>query len=353
MKYQKIILTIAAILLLGSLAYYGYAKGTFSRSATPTTREAIAFSCVGDLAQDFDCYDTYYKSIVDAQDVATAFTDLKARYETDGYVKAQCHPLTHVIGRTAVAKYPKVSEAYTYGDPFCWSGYYHGALEGVIAKMGRKEVPNQLNTICADIAGKERYSFDYFNCVHGLGHGLMAYTNTELPDALALCDNLKGDWEKRSCYGGAFMENVIVDNKNHFTKWLKPEDPLYPCPAVAEKYRLDCYLMQTSYMLKVTGNDFKKVFGLCATTGDAYRPTCYQSLGRDASGQNSSNAEFTKMRCMLGQDDEARSNCVIGAVKDFISYFHSFDQAKVFCNSLDNDLSGLCLDMGEQYYNNL
>ncbi len=353
MQHQKLLFTAALVLLAASGLYYAHAAGKLRSAPARVPVSQVAFACDGAQSSNFDCYEKYYADIVAGQSVKAAFDDLKARYDTNSYVKAQCHPLAHVIGRTAVGKYPVVSAAYAQGDPFCWSGYYHGALEGVIAKMGRKEVPNQLNTICADIEGKERYSFDYFNCVHGLGHGLMAFTNTELPDSLKLCDNLDGTWEKRSCYGGVFMENVIVDNKNHVTKYLRPQEPLYPCNAIDDAYKMDCYLMQTSYMLKVTGNDFKKVFGLCATTGDAYRATCYQSLGRDASGQNSSDAVMTKTRCMLGADAEQRSNCVIGAVKDFISYFHAIEQANAFCNSLDPDLKSVCLETGEIYYKNL
>lgn len=342
----------AFLLLAGSGLYYGYASGKFTPKDSHTEGTSV-FSCEGLDAQDFDCYEAYYSAVVRDTSVADAFADLRSRYDTNAYVKAQCHPLAHVIGHAAIEKYPTVSEAYTHGDSFCWSGYYHGALEGVIAKMGRANVPNELNTICADIPGKERYSFDYFNCVHGLGHGLMAYTNDELFEALSLCDRLEGTWEKRSCYGGVFMENVIIDNTNHVTKYLKPEDPIYPCNAVADTYKTDCFLMQTSYMLKATGNDYRKVFALCSGVGDGYRQTCYQSLGRDASGQNSSNAEITKARCLLGTDEEQQANCVNGAVKDFISYFRGFEEARAFCTSLPADLSSMCLDVGEQYYKNL
>ncbi|MBI3231535.1 MAG: hypothetical protein HYZ51_00415 [Candidatus Doudnabacteria bacterium] len=312
-----------------------------------TVLEAI---CQGSEASNFDCYQKYYQQLVRIQGVQAAFTDLRARYNQNSYVVAQCHPLTHVIGNSAIEKYPSASEAYLHGDSFCWSGYYHGALEGILAKVGRQNVASQINGICEKIPGKQNYSFDYYNCVHGLGHGLMAMTNTELFESLELCDNLIGSWEQASCYGGVFMENVIVDNKNHFTKYLKPEDPLYPCNASGERYKGACYLMQTSYMLKVTGGDFTKVFALCEKADVNYRVTCFQSLGRDASGRSSSNVQTTKSICVLGQNFEARSNCVVGAVKDFISYFHSDVRAKELCASLDQELQSICLSTAESYY---
>src|SRR5258708_7763614 len=138
-----------------------------------------------------------------------------------------------------------------------------------------------------------------------------------------MCDNLNGTWEKSSCYSGVFMENIIIENKGGSTEYLKRDDPVYPCNSVDTSYKQICYLMQTSYMLKVSGGDISKVFSLCSQVEDPYKPTCYQSLGRDASSRSSSDAYKTKMACYLGNGYEQRSNCIIGAVKDFVSYYHS------------------------------
>jgi hypothetical protein len=149
------------------------------------------------------------------------------------------------------------------------------------------------------------------------------------------------------------MENVMAENNpSHPSKYLKADSPLYPCTDVGTKYKTECYKMQTSYALETQGNDFSKVFNLCGTVEDDFRPTCYQSLGRDASSQSISEAQQTKSTCMLGEDYEARSNCVVGAVKDFISYYHDDAQAKELCESLDADLRALCLQTGEEYYKN-
>lgn len=321
--------------------------------APGTAPTEISSVCTGGDSMNFDCYETYYTKLVQEQGVKEAFDDLKVRYAQNGYVVSQCHPITHVIGRVATNKYTDVAEAYTHGDPFCWSGYYHGVLEGVVGKIGGKHLGDSLNGICANLPGKATYNFDYFNCVHGLGHGVMAFTQDELFDALKLCDRLDGSWERESCYSGVFMENVIVDNKNHFTKYLKPTEPLYPCNAVDTKYKTPCYLMQTSYMLKVTNGDFAKVFGYCAKAEEAFRPTCYQSLGRDASGRSASDIVITRQTCEIGKGFEQRSNCVIGAVKDIISYFHSDVQAKEFCASLDSDLKETCRTTEEEYMKGL
>ena len=317
-----------------------------------SAKESLKNDCdnIRNESNSFDCWQTYYQSLVKNQGIPAAFSDLKKRYNVNQYVKSQCHPLTHVIGQIAVEKYPDAGEAYLHGDAFCWSGYYHGVLEGIAGKLGNEKMFASLNTICSGITGKEQYSFDYYNCVHGLGHGVMALTQDELFDSLLLCDQLNGLWEQQSCAGGVFMENVIIDNKNHFTKYLKPEEPLYPCTQAPEQYKGTCFLMQTSYMLKVTGRDFKKVFGLCATAPQDYQTSCYQSLGRDASGQSVSNIVITKNTCELGQDFAQKANCIIGAAKDFVSYFHSDKQALQLCDSLTTDLQTVCNQTVTAYY---
>ncbi|KND49862.1 MAG: hypothetical protein AB198_00440 [Parcubacteria bacterium C7867-003] len=302
---------------------------------------------------DFDCYYYFYNDLVKKKGLAAAFTDIKNRYEKNSYVRSQCHPLTHVIGRATAKLYPKVSDAYKYGDPLCWSGFYHGVMEEIVGEIGIDKIKNDMDGICDGIPGKERYSFDYYNCVHGLGHGLMAITENELFESLNYCDYLTGGWEKTSCYGGVFMENVIVDNKNHFTKYLKPKEPLYPCSAVGQNYKNVCYLMQTSYMLKVTNNDFKKVFDLCRTADAGHELACFQSLGRDASGQSLSNADATWAKCSLGEGYEEQSNCIVGAVKDFISFYHSDREVNVLCAIVSSDLQKICLETASSYYKSL
>ena len=310
-----------------------------------------AIDCSGPSANDYSCYQERYQSLVRDSGVKAAFDELKDEYSKNQFVKTNCHQLTHVIGRAALDLYGDLSTTYGQGDSFCWSGYYHGAMEAVVAKIGPDKIVDEANTICADLGEHQKYSFYHYNCVHGLGHGFMGILENELFKSLETCDTLTDKWERTSCYGGVFMENIMAQNNpSHPSKYLKADEPLYPCTAVETKYKSECYKMQTSYALQTQDGDFAKVFDLCSTAEDDFRTTCYQSLGRDASGQSVSDVAKTKDTCMLGRDYEARSDCVIGAVKDFISYYHSDTQAKELCESLDSDLRSLCLETGEDYY---
>jgi hypothetical protein len=217
-------------------------------------------------------------------------------------------------------------------------------LQGVAFATGRAKLLSDLDAVCAGVPGKERRSLDYFNCVHGLGHAIMAVTGDDLFDALHDCDGLTGAMEQNACINGVFMENLIVDGAHggHYSKYLKPGEPLYPCTAVGEQYKAECFDMQTSYALGVVGGDFAKVFALCATVGAPFRTNCYQSLGRDAATISRNQVPGTVATCNLGADREQRSYCVLGAVLDFAYYYHSDVQARQLCAAVEAALQDGC-----------
>src|SRR5829696_5553278 len=285
-------------------------------ASEPAETNEPAADCSGALATDFACYQKRYQNLVRNSGVEAAFAELKDEYAKSEFVRSRCHQLTHVIGRATAELYGDLPSTYDRGDHFCSSGYYHGVMETVVAKIGTDNVLNVSNTICASLRDENRkYSVYHHNCTHGLGHGFMGVYENELFEALRACDALIDEWEKKSCYGGVFMENVMAeDNPNHPSKYLKVDQPLYPCTVVGARYKTNCYSMQPSYALRTEAGDFAKVFDLCATAEDGFRPACYQSLGRDAFGRSLRDVDqigSTSELCTMGEDYEAWSNCVV------------------------------------------
>jgi hypothetical protein len=312
-------------------------------------------SCTGANAENFTCWQQHYGAIVANDSVEAAFADFRKEYEAVPYIKTNCHQIGHIIGRAGALRYQDLKETYAHGDNFCWSGYYHGAIETIAQDLGPEKILKQINQVCADFKQSEQYSFNHYNCVHGMGHGVMAVLGDNLFKALDACDlydDTSSDWERRSCYGGVFMENVMNEiNPGEHSEYFRQDDPLYPCTAVADKYLEQCYLMQTSHALKAVGTDYAKVFALCSAVKPPYDATCYQSLGRDISGNSSSDQAQTLARCQLGTTRAAQENCYTGAVKDYIAYFHDDDQGMALCNAIaDAGLSASCREVAERYY---
>ncbi len=325
-------------------------------AAKPLSQAQLNASASTCAAQPtFTCYKKVLTDITKSQSPEQASALVKSDYEKVPYVKTECHQLMHVIGRVAIDKYGDVARTYAHGDQFCWSGYYHGALEEFAKVKGYSYIEKNANDICKPIAAKGLHSFYHYNCVHGIGHGFMFIKGGDLFASLKACDALTDSWERTSCYGGVFMQNIMNEqtpdaDADKGSKFLKSSEPMYPCTAVEEKYKGQCYLMQTSYALQVEGYDFAKVFSLCSGVDELYRDTCYTSLGRDASGNSISDVTQTRTRCLLGPTEEAQRSCIRGAAMDFVSYFHSDTQAKELCNSLPAGLTAECLDTVKSYY---
>src|SRR3954464_11356735 len=76
--------------------------------------------------------------------------------------------------------------------------------------------------------------------------------------SLDSCDTLTEEWERSQCSGGVFMENEMTQvNPNRPSKYLKADQPLYPCAEVKSEYKTQCYGRQTGYALKVTNERAK------------------------------------------------------------------------------------------------
>jgi hypothetical protein len=223
-------------------------------------------NCSDALSSNYVCHQKRYQNLVRNSGVEAAFAELKDTYEKNDFVKSGCHQLVHVIGRSAAELYADLSTTYAQGDEFCGSGYYHGAMEVFATKIGADKMLDEADEFCADLGEHQRCSAHHRNCTHGLGHGFMGVLGNELFQSLETCDALTDVWERDHCYDGKFMQNTMAENDpNHPTKYLEADRSLYPGTEVEARYKNRCYQRQAGYALKTQGNDFARVFELCAT----------------------------------------------------------------------------------------
>jgi hypothetical protein len=155
--------------------------------------------CSGERANDYSCYQKRYQDLVNNSGVQAAFTDLKDEFNKEPFVKSNCHQLTHVIGRAAANLYDgDVASTYSQGDDFCGSGYYHGAMETIVANIGTDKILDEADTICADVREQQNESVNHRNCAHGMGHGFMGLYQNEVFKSLQACDALSDGFERES-----------------------------------------------------------------------------------------------------------------------------------------------------------
>jgi hypothetical protein len=299
-------------------------------SAALSTAPAIAGApavpaCDGGAALDFTCLEVRYETLLRGKGADAALADLASRRDENGFILAACHQLTHIIGRAAGRA--RGMHALDGGDPLCSSGYYHGVVEEVMSEVGRPGALGRAPAVCEEYRRLQPHSNAHYNCVHGMGHGFMAIYGSDVFASLTGCDSLADPWESAECYGGIFMENLTaLGNADRPSKDLRPGQPLYPCPAVGDRYKPACYEKQTAFAVYVLDDDFAGVFALCAATPDVdFRDDCYHGLGGDIAihtgkyvyGDDNRTAG-TKALCFLGPDEGARTDCVVGAVTTII-----------------------------------
>ena len=283
-------------------------------------------SCAG----RFSCLEQAFGNLSYEEGPKAALAEFDTRIAADSEIERNCHRIAHMIGAAALVRYDgRVGKAFSEGSASCWSGYYHGILERAYSDVSPDDLGPVSRELCSE-ADVRRTAFIAYQCVHGLGHGLMLFTNYDLPQSLSVCDELATQWDQTSCTGGVFMEN-ISSSYGITSKWLRADDPIYPCKTVAERHKLYCYLMVTSRILQFVSYDFGKAAKYCRKSDAAWVATCFQSLGRDASGTTRGNVPEILTLCKKGGDMERE--CIYGAGRDLTSNDGGSKRSRVLCSS--------------------
>jgi hypothetical protein len=251
---------------------------------------------------------------------------------TDPGVRDMAHALAHGLGISAYRSPETLAATFTSCPVSQMSGCFHGVIQGYFLDMaarGRPVGAAELDALCAPHAARQ---FIWFHCSHGMGHGLMALHQNHLPMALESCDQVSLDFVRESCYSGAIMENAMQVTHPHHTagghaqtqgathgappsadahadhgghaaggdahashgaaagaqamrhgEWraLDPGDMLYPCNALDVKYQAACYGFQPSPVMFFNRGDVAATARMCEQAPEAFRATCFSSLGRE------------------------------------------------------------------------
>jgi hypothetical protein len=317
----------------------------------------------GDLTgqEKTHCYQAALTHRLEDAGVRSAMNTVENLVLLDDDVARDAHVYAHHIGIEAYSMSPDVAEIFTGCTESFSSGCYHGVIQAYFQDRGVADSAS-IGSLCEPYKVGEQSRWILFQCVHGMGHGLTMYYGHHLPKALEGCDLLADNWDRQSCYGGAFMENVMAATAPHHPatvlatgggshdadddmagagappekpwKALEPTDHLYPCTVMEDRYRHQCYMMQTSVMLYLNGNDLQAASRSCDMAPPRMRPTCHQSLGRDISARTRDPKE-AEGHCRAGSE-LYRGNCYVGVVKAFVDWTANAESGLAFCRVIDD-----------------
>jgi hypothetical protein len=267
------------------------------------------------------CYEQAFGNLAYYRGPTVALARFEAEMRSNQAVETGCHRIAHSIGAASLAHFRgNVPEAFARGNSTCWSGYYHGILSYAFSSATTKAQLRRIARRVCESRLVRSTTFLAYQCVHGLGHGLMLQTGYNLPLSLSICDALATSWDRTSCTGGVFMENVngAINTAYGFrTPWVRDDDLVYPCDAVAARHKLYCYLMVTSRILAANGYDWAATARICRGVERGWVATCFQSYGRDASG--SSDHDIARILTLCGIAGSGRGDCLYGAARDLTS----------------------------------
>ena len=283
---------------------------------------------IDDCSQtDFHCYEQAFANISYNDGPKAALDKFDQDIKSPGPIESDCHRIAHAIGAGALSHYHgNVGQAFVAGRPSCTSGYYHGILERAFLGVDQSKLGAAARKFCSSDEVRKS-DFIAYQCVHGLGHGLMIYSNDDLPWSLRTCHKLLTDFDRVSCTGGVFMQNL--DTTMGASRYLKAKDPLYPCTSVAERDKVYCYLMVTSRINTLDGYDWRKTADWCRRSEKGWVETCFESYGRDASGASEYDPAKTIALCL--QAGPNAGDCVYGASRDYGNNYAGGPESSRFC----------------------
>lgn len=259
--------------------------------------------------------------------------------ESHPEIYARCHETTHYLSRFEYQKTKSIPQVYSQCDSTCHGGCYHGVLEQYL-----KEKNLALDGIYKEFPGVcgEEKNFTtplIFNeCLHGMGHAAMFVTDMEVPESLKLCDTLPDQEAMERCYGGVFMENSSSStNVDHPGKYIKANDPLYPCNTLPEKYSRLCYRYQSSHFALISSHDWNKVANLCLSVPETYQDDCFRTIGTNQVGFVDNKEEWKK-NCSIMPNEHFEGVCVGGVVSSLAYRFVGEPQKMIdFCSSVSGE----------------
>jgi hypothetical protein len=370
---------LAALLVGGSYAMGRQNFNPFrvsSLAASPMDSTAIALSMYHKCARlsgesKVDCYSKGLDSLATLGQVRVAMGTLAQLGNLDVDAKRDGHVYAHGIGIAAGKRGGDIATTFAMCDESNQSGCYHGVIQAYFdaaPNIGAAEV----NALCERFRGPEADRWLRFQCVHGMGHGLEMIYSHDLPKALTGCDYLLDGWDRLSCYGGAFMENIVNVSMPHHPshglgshagmhmagmdekpaspfKAIDPKDPLYPCSIMTEKYLGSCYEMQTSVILYLNNGNIGAAAKTCDTAPLKMRFVCYQSLGRDISSYSLQDHRKSIEMCSLG-NPAYQPWCYVGLVKNFVDLNARASDGLSLCKELFGEANKMkCYEaVGEQ-----
>lgn len=284
----------------------------------------------------FDQLKKYFANLANQKGAKYAYEVLKTENLPPN---TDLHLLGHVVG-DVLYKQQAIAGIRICTEDFR-NACSHSIVVGLFSDQGEAALP-QITAACKQAPGG---AGAYTMCFHGLGHGILAYTDYDLEKAIRICQKTDGQAEIAQCISGTIME-IISGGDHDKPLWsrqrkiyLSKDNPLFPCSAdfMPETGKHLCYNYLTPFLWEAVGadinnqteEDFAKSFALCQKLPEKdqlYESSCYGGFGKEFTtlAQNKdirkidkmSNQQFLKVYqwCQLALEPAGINACLLQAL---------------------------------------
>jgi hypothetical protein len=292
---------------------------------------------------------------LDRHGLTAALDSLEQLAKRDSLVLRSGHQLAHALGRQAFATGGHSDTVIAHCRADFGAGCYHGVVE---ASLNRHTAVNMsaLERMCAATQGRAR-SGSLFECVHGVGHGVLGAVGGDVSRALHDCDQLGSDALRGSCHEGVFMEAITTavagdghdmghapgsSHAGHGAGLtLDPGDPYSPCRSFQGEYGQACWIFQGFVILRSVQFDAGRALGVCDHAPRYWASRCFQSVGHQLTGLFQRDDQWVIARCGSGRP-EVGAECASGAVLALIALDWSGGRARTFCGEVPGSWQEAC-----------
>ena len=265
------------------------------------------------------------------------------------------HDLAHAVGRETAKDFGSNFDAFDLCPTIFNYGCSHGFFEYVLA---RTDTPKEAaTTVCETVSGdQKRLLISGFSCYHGVGHGVMMAQAYDVQESLNTYNTLPNFQAKEGCWQGVFMENVNAGMSGRARKGVfSRTDPLSPCDKVQKKYKYQCFINHSGWLMLVGKNSVEAAAGYCLHVKGKERTACMQSIGLMVTnpvwqtqlsrntGQKSQSAVAWELCSRFPV--AGRLDCVVAGVDNLANFDQlRADRQKAFCAEVTGSLKNSCYE---------
>ncbi len=369
------IVFLCSFLLFCLLLLYGYLKNYILEQRDEDNYQAFYNKALDYKDSDFSpsLYAEEYASWIRGVGAHNALELLKESLIND-FELVDRHNQAHYFGEALFLEKGKG------GIIFCDYSFNYACQHGLLGSLIQKEGVASLKKLSASCYYGDTFADDIAACMHGVGHGLVAYfgyTKTGLNASLKVCEDAfdhyiyEGLVKAKSCHSGAFMEynfRVMLDwGKDR----LRPieEDLYYPCLYLniddraneACWYNLSFWWIN-SFNYQDHEEGFVKAISLCKNIPgemNIWQAYCAKGVGIRAGFRIIDEDELSPKEpqylydiCSLFPSKHSEFECVLEGFIWFAQYEIPIEQTVRWCDfHAPSDSKEKCLDRVSLLYN--